>query len=707
MPFMREEKSELKPQFLSTLSVDPLKAHNSASRSQMLANHLGQRLTLDVGEERYVQSGSEAEFGKYTFSVTMPHDGHVVAVIERYDYTHDADRIAFSPQTVMIYERAGTGEIDYVNLPRYSTQHQYFGFEYKKWPASSKLRPGAPIRAGEKFLDSPSINDHGGYETARNLRTVFMTVPGIAEDGIVISESAAKKFSFKTWESRVVEGGSKRVFTNSYGTPDRFQAYPDIGDTVRADGLLCALREFDETYSPVEQSIHDMCELDPFFDEPTYVSGGGKVVDIRVHRQRGNLNPQMPEIIEEQSLKYDRGRRRFYGSIYETYNRLKQKFGTNLVISERFGALVREAISVVGHRTGSPGEPIRLTYRQTPIDDWRIEFVIEHHHFPREGAKITDHHGGKGVIVEIWPDERMPLDANGTRAECIMDGFATVNRMNFGRLYEHYFNAASYELVLEFNRQLGVQPNQRDLYKHLTLVEQNQPELVDAAWKRLMRYYEIISPVQHTRFTEGHYGGTRVDHLENILKNQMIHLSIPTDNQPETTNIVRLLEQEFQPLHGPIEYIDSSGLRVLTETKVRVAHLYVMLLEKTGDDWSAISSAKLQHHGVPAQISASDKYSKPSRNTPVRAMGESEVRIYLAYCGPKFVAEMIDRNNNPITHKHMLRKILSAEQPGNIERIVDRHEVPFGGSKPLQMLKHIMQAGGVEFTNNSALPVRR
>lgn len=698
MPMMPTEPNEARPELLSTLSIDMFKTHNSASRSQMVGNHLGQRLTLDQGEERFIQSGNEPEFAKHTFSVKMPHDGRVIAVIERYDYTHDADNIAFSPQTVMVYEREDTREVDFINLPQYSSQHQYFGFEYKKWPAWGKLRPGAAIRAGETFLESPSVNADGGYEMARNLRVAFMTVPGIAEDGIVLSESAAKKYAFKTWETRVVEWGTKQFPINLYGTAENPKPFPDIGDYVRADGALIGLRDSNEDYAPVEQSIYDMMELDPFFDDVTYVSGGGRVVDIRVHHQRGNQHAYTPELLEAQVLKYDRGRRRFYQEILDTYNTLRRKRGESLQVTQRFTALVREALQVVGHHSGHPNEPIRLLYRQTPIDEWRVEFVIEHHHFPRDGAKLTDFHGGKGVIVEIWADERMPVDANGVRAEAIMDGMATVNRMNFGRLYEHYINAASFGLAQEISRTLGVEGTARDLYKQLARLEQDQPAVVDQAWSRLMRYYEIVTPTMHAKFATGEYRQPRIQHLENIVRNQMIHLIMPTDNQPETTNIVRHLEEEYRPLYAPVTYIGASGRQVTTRNPVRIAHLYVMLLEKIADDWSAISSGKLQHHGVLAQISASDKYAKPSRNTPVRAMGESEVRIYAAYCGPKLTADLIDRNNNPFTHKHMLEAILNAEKPGALVQAVDRNKIPYGGSKPLQALKHVCLTGGWQFT---------
>ncbi|AOY97675.1 hypothetical protein BKK79_37755 (plasmid) [Cupriavidus sp. USMAA2-4] len=216
--------------------------------------------------------------------------------------------------------------------------------------------------------------------------------------------------------------------------------------------------------------------------------------------------------LQAQILKYDRGRRRFYQEILDTYNSLRRKRGEDLQVTPRFTALVREALQVVGHHTGNANKPIRLLYRQTPIDEWRLEFVIEHHHFPRDGAKRTDFHGGKGVIVEIWPDERMPVDANGVRAEAIMDGMATVNRMNFGRLYEHYINAASFGLAQEITRSLGIENTGRDLYKQLSRVAVLQRQ--DVPWRPAASELAVIGSRQC---------GTRRDLMRVAIHATLLH----------------------------------------------------------------------------------------------------------------------------------------------------------------------------------------
>ena len=45
----------------------------------------------------------------------------------------------------------------------------------------------------------------------------------------------------------------------------------------------------------------------------------------------------------------------------------------------------------------------------------------------------------KGAIVDIWPDEDMPVDITGrNRADLLMEPGSVISRMNPGRIYEHY-----------------------------------------------------------------------------------------------------------------------------------------------------------------------------------------------------------------------------------------------------------------------------
>ncbi len=277
----------------------------------------------------------------------------------------------------------------------------------------------------------------------------------------------------------------------------------------------------------------------------------------------------------------------------------------------------------------------------------------------------------------------MPVDSAGNRADIIMDPNATISRMNLGRLYEQYFNGASRDVVKRISSVLDA---------HSVM---NAPqELIDQQFDYLTEYYSCYSTKM-----EHWYKSNKIDkrkHLKEVLKNG-IYLYMPPDNEKEIRGIVKELEAKFPQTYGPVTYVGNSGNQVVTKNPVRIGSLYIMLLEKTGDDWTAVSSGMLQHFGVLAPIPKSMRYAKPSRTQAIRAIGETEARIYVSYVGSETTVEILDRNNSVTSHEAVVDSILNAKQPTNIINAVDRKKVPIGNSRPLQIVKHILQCAGAQF----------
>jgi DNA-directed RNA polymerase beta subunit len=705
------EPNQLLRQLLGVCGLNPWKGANSASREQMFSSHIGQTLVIKGSTERYCQTGMEREFGKYTWNVKMPHTGQVRAVIDRYRTSYGMDSIIEheeqNPQQIVVYERSDNKEIGMINLPKYCSQHQYFGFPYIKRPGKGKLVKDMEIPEGEIFLDSPAVTPDGGYKYGAQCNVAYMSIPGVAEDGIVISRDVLDRFTFKTYETRVVEWGSKRFPLNLYGDDRKYKAFPDIGDIVRDDGLLMMLRSYDESLAVVEQSGAALRMPDFMFDKATYVPTGGKVVDIRVHHDLNNQGSAIPEGMDEQPLRYDRARREFYQEILTTYQRLKSKHpGVAPRLTPEFHRLVVEAISVVGKNSTSPSESIKKLYRQAPLDDWRVEFVIEYEITPTIGFKLTDCFGGKGVICKICEPHEMPVDEEGNRADIIVSGESTVNRMNYGRLYEPFINAAGRDVMKRITGMLRIDRDEPEwrLTKMLNQMEAENPQLMDEVWEYLLGFYEICSPTQASWFRTGSYTRSRAEHLASVLHNckNGLYLFMPPENDPAYIPMVRALQEKYPPVWGPVTYIGNSGQRSVTKNNVRIGSVYIIILEKIADDWTAVSSGKLQHFGVLSQVTNADKYAAPTRTQAIRAWGEAEVRIGVSYAGPKIMADILDRNNNPFTHKHILETLLRAEKPTALHSVVDRNVVPLGGSKPLQLVRHVAQCGGWKFVYEAA-----
>lgn len=702
------QESQIRRELLGVLGLNPFDSYDSASRKQMFASHISQALVIEGSTERFIQTGMEREYGKYTFNVKMPVDAEIIRVIERYPRTLDSNSIGHNPETLVIYEDVTTKEVGCLSLVDYFSHHQYFGFAYKRKSAVTKLRKGEFVKKDEILMDSPSITDDGGYKYGRECNVAFMSHPAVAEDGFIVSRDLLKKFRFKTYETRVVEWGSKSYPLNLYGDVNNYKVHPDIGELVRPDGVLMALRRHSETFSPVEMSVRRTREIDPIFDTCYYAAGpgeikdgkilSGRVIDIRVMHDPESTVPTTPVGMEVQSKRYNDARVRYFQEIYNVYQGLKRQRGKALLLTHDFNRLVVEAIAVLGAIkpiTNNKEAPERVSklHRGIPLDDWRVEFVIEYTVEPTIGFKLTDTHGGKGVICHIAEPHEMPVDSAGNRADIVVDPNARVSRMNIGGMYEPYINAASRDLAKEIRRKLVG----GDIVPAGWTIKMDGSLPLDVCWERVMRYFQIVTPHVYENFLNFD-AKQAASYLEHIVKEGMIYLYYPPDNQAQGMDIVTQIEAEFAPTYGPVSYIGYSGQRCTTVNNVRIGSMYIMLLEKTGDDWTAVSSGKWQNFGVLAQINNRDKYTQPTRNQAIRAFGETETRIVTAYAGPITASEVLDRNNNMLSHKQMLTAILNAKHPSNIENSVDRTINPLGNARPLQLVKHYALCGGWEFS---------
>lgn len=273
----------------------------------------------------------------------------------------------------------------------------------------------------------------------------------------------------------------------------------------------------------------------------------------------------------------------------------------------------------------------------------------------------------------------MPIDAMGNRAEIIMDGDSTCKRMNVGRMYEHYIEASARETAARISRALDEQ------------------EPIPVIWDYLLGFYEIVSPPHHKHVLEVVRSKDHIKrHIEDVAKNGIYRYQ-PLSNPVKYNEVVRDLATYYPACRGPVTYRAPSGRLVKTKSNVLIGGKYILLLEKTGHDWSGVSSAKLQHFGIPARLSTDDKYSSAGRHQPVRTMGESEMRLLGAVFGGDICAELLDRNNNPAVHRNICENLLRADKPTDVDCVVDRRIHPRGQGRIVTFVNHVLECGGIRF----------
>lgn len=696
----RQRRNQLKPEFQSTLCLNPFGDQDSASRKQMYAGNMPQALSLITPTRRRTITGSERDHGKYCFTLTMPCDANVIEVINRVEHTVGHGSLKKNPETVIIYEDIDTGEINYLCLPKYHSLHKRFGFRYKyNDEAMQMVYRGSNIPRGTQFAKPVTLSDKGEYMYGREARIAFMTLPPVIEDGAMISESFANSLATHIFEERVVSWGKEYYALNLYGDPnhpDEYKVYPDIGEKVRDDGILVALRRFDDTTAPVEMTPQRLRQTDRIFDKFIRATPGAEVVDVKVHHNDDMQGYNTPVGMEFSPKRYDVSQRRFYNRLLDVHRSLEKSRGKDLNISRALHRMLREAAVYINPSK----EKRKLGYRKVDLDDWRVTITLRERVVPGMGFKLSDGHGGKGVVCQVTRDEDMPRDQFGIPLDLIMDPMSLTKRMNMGRVTEPRINSTSMMLDREIREALGLDPNQ-DFHEVATVadaMDNASDELVDKLFDRLMGYYKILSPRFHDLIA-GQKDFYRRGHVA-VVAQEGTELWLPTDNDVVYVDVLgELAAAGYHPNYNHVQIKTPRGKWVPTKKKVMVGSIYIILLEKIGRDWSAVASAKLQINGVPSRISSTDRYSSHGRLQPVRIAGETEVRLFLMAIGGVAVRDLLDQSNNPASHRQVIESILLAQQPTNIESVIDRERYPTGDHRIIEQIRNLHMCGGIEMVN--------
>ena len=679
---------------LGVNAMNPWMKNVSSPRMQMFSGHISQGLVINGSTPRRCFTGVEEKYGEFTFSKKFPVNATVSKVISKYPRKIGSDNIATNPLDLVFYEdsQSPKREIGVLSLTSNHVLHQHFGFRYKGTDALSRLSPSATFAKGTVLADSPSIDSQNNYKYGLEAAIAYCSIPGVIEDGIVVSDEFVKRICSVGIESRVESWGKNHYPLNLYGDENNYKPFPDVGERVRSDGLLFALRRYDDLLGPIEMSPSALREPDYMYDRLVYAEPNALVTDITVEHPDNGKYPPTPIGMETQTKKYHKATYDHCMEILSYYHGLRAKRRDSLKISQEFHQLVVNAIAYTHDNSKSR---INKAHRRNPLDDWRVEVHFEYDVVPSIGYKLTGNHGNKGVICQIWKSEDMPTDAAGNRAEVIMDAESIIKRMNLGCVYEQYYNATSRDITKRIRNMFGVEHHDYNPVRVSGNATADKTK-VNEAFEYLLSYYKVISPKMYELFEQGKYGGNALSHVRSVLE-EGVYIWMPPNNPADDLETVKTIRDNFSPTFTPVVYRGRSGNIVETVDPILIGTIYMILLEKTGSDWSGVASARLQHFGIPAKLTKFDKHSTPGRAQPVRLAGETEVRLISAAAGSDTMADIIDQSNNPAVHKEILSNIYRAKYPTNIPEVIDRKKFPVGNGRNLVFVRHIMQCEGSEF----------
>lgn len=682
---MTEIVNTLHPQFLGVHALTLFPGQTSASRADMFASEIGQAPPLLDADVRRLQTGMERRFGEFTDMIRMPGNVSVVRVInKRPPSTMGGIRIPF--EKTIVYQNADTGAYGCVVIPINSCNHTQFGFDFVRRPIVDQIHAGMNIGKDTILAHSPSLTETGDYKFGINGKIAFLSIPEVSQDGVVISESFARRAIFKGYGVRTLSFGGDVVPLNLYGDKDNYKIFPDIGEEIAPTGLVFAVRRLEEGISATQMSEKSLMQwVDS--DKRTYDSalgvskdgvGRARVTKIEVFHNN-QIRSHLPDKMIAQCKKYLNSSAAYYQDLLTTYAQIKREAGGNPVLEPQLHRLIVEAI-VHSNTRGSDRSSINFVSGGSSLNEWTVNIHFSYDLQPNKVFKLADCCGGKAVVVEVWPDDRMPVDKRGVRAELIMDGGSIVNRLNPARLTEHYLNGVLDEMTIRVRK----------------AASEGVP--YETIFQNVLELYRIMSPKFHAIVMET---ANPIEHVKLIVE-KGFYVWLPTDNPVDYVEVRKQLDAFCPPFEDKIQYKLADGTVVTTKKPVLIADQYFIMLEKIGDDYSAVASPVLQPQGVPGKLTRGDKWSSAGRLQAIRGVGETEMRILTTLTDTELASDLLDIANSPPTHRHVCRTLLTHPTPTNIENILPRDKLPRGNNRVTQQVANALLAGGYEFVQKPA-----
>jgi len=376
------------------------------------------------------------------------------------------------------------------------------------------VKEGQKVKKGQILAEGKHIKD-GVISVGRNLLCAVMGWEGYAfEDGYIISETVANKHFVSTAYEEIV--------VNVDATSTIKMIADEGAETKTGEPLIIrSSKEVEELLDVEEDEL-----VEGQFVKP---SPGGKIIAIEIYP---NVSIKKFPILLPQ-----------FNAFKKKYEEMKGKFPTKFLVNEG----------------GS----------KKPFSGIRIVFKIERYDKCVTGDKITNNHGGKGVLTLIEKDENMPITPWGERVEVILNPIAIINRMNPSTLYELYIGLIGKFLAKQIVA-LGTKKNPtalkliKDVYQALDNTKDKKLST------NIIKSFQSLNDKQYADYVKA---------IE--ARNFLIPIFIPPFKAPTNKMIQNALKivgakDKYQlklPLHGGRKTENSSG-------GVAVGWLYYKKLEQ-------------------------------------------------------------------------------------------------------------------------------
>lgn len=662
----------------------------SPSRLVMLASQIQQKLiTSGMNRPRFF-TGQEKEYAKYTFGCKTDFPCKVIAAVDKFETGRGGGSFRYNPKKTLIVKNLDTGEYDVIEYTTYCSHHTAFGFEFIPVKENQrKMQKDEIIQRNTRLNRSPGVTEEGDYIWATRTKAALITHHAATEDGFLVSREWCEENKTTGYGEIIIMVPKRKYMINTYGNDTRYQPFPLPGEKIQKNGLVSALREYDDILGAVEMSNERMMDYDYYFDEKYFIEAGvenARVVDIDIWCSDGDKVDQLPLFTQEEFGESDaitrlwEAKLRYLNGIKKAFLTIEKEEGKGKAkLTKALHRLVTDSMLILSDQEGKR----KYRVKQNSIPTTYIKLSYMYDITPTIGFKITNMYGFKGVICAVKPRAEMPRYDNGKVADFVGDGFSAINRMNPSIFFEQYTNYQA-EVI-------------EDKIRELLSRTKGSDEAYRESFDLLCRYYKAVVPLYLERIEQQGWNLARIRrHVDGVAK-ETIHAWMPSNTPGLGIIQIQRLVEEFPPEYGTVSWVSDEGETVTSTVPVVIGDMYLMILEKTGHDWGAVDVAKRQVHGVPTKPSGKDRFNLPYRKTPYRFFGEAEVRNYAGIIGGEWVSDMLDRANNPKAQEHIWAQVISAERPTDLARSIDRKRIPLCEGMHIKYMNNALYCSGAAF----------
>lgn len=633
---------------------------NSGSRKIMQGIQMEQTVQILNPEVPIVSTGYENQLGYMSSNfIVADRDYKIVARINKFSQhpNHHYWYILYSEKD---------NYLTYIERVSYLHVTEFFGYLFDNEYLDSRLINDV-ISTGDVIKKTISYDEYNNRAEGLNLTTMYVACEDVKEDPIVISESAAKRFSCPLIDKIEIKINDNDILLNLYGDNEKheYKTFPNIGESVK-NNIFCAIRrELKDEEALFTQSWDRLQQI--MMNDKKFLCDDGIIVDINVFCNN-------PEKLEN--------------SIYN--NQLKIYYDESVRFS-------REFVEKVGPWINKPG--INVSYEMSKLyntlslvnngvqyiqdkvfSNVMMEIYIQHSKPLHRGDKITDRYGGKGVISKVRPDNMMPKylkDGKWKPVDVLYSMCTCINRLNDGQLFETSVTYIGWQL-LEYIKQ--------------NIKDYNQ------AFKLILKYIELLNPEQaedllHLHRTEGidlecpdpmedsiDYIGDDARYERNVFIEQMLHdgfimVSIPPISSGMDIDKIKKIYDTFPfikkycPVVVPQKDSRGNYRDIYTRRPLVIGSKYIFRLKQLAEEkFSAVSLASTNIRNENSKSRLAKTHNARFASTPVKVYGEMESSAISAHIGiDNFIEVFLLYSSSPEARRQNKELLIGDPFSFNIE----------------------------------------